>query len=42
LFADLGVQLLWLSKTSNQNFEFEALKEETADLIFIKEIIEYQ
>ena len=34
------VQLLWLSKTSNQNFEFGALKEKTEDLIFLKELIE--
>ena len=34
------VQLLWLSKTSHQNFEFGALKEKTEDLIFLKELIE--
>jgi NADPH:quinone reductase-like Zn-dependent oxidoreductase len=34
------LQLLWLSKVGNQNFEFGTLKEKTEDLIFLKELIE--
>jgi NADPH:quinone reductase-like Zn-dependent oxidoreductase len=34
------VQLLWFSKTGNQNFKFGTLKEKTEDLIFLKDLIE--
>ena len=34
------IQLLWPSKTSIINLEFGTLVEKTADLVFIKELIE--
>ena len=34
------IQLLWVSKTSNPNFEFGTFTEKSEDLLFIKELIE--
>ncbi|MFC2031206.1 NAD(P)-dependent alcohol dehydrogenase [Chloroflexota bacterium] len=34
------VQLLWLSKTGSQNLEFGTLAEKTADLIFVRDLVE--
>ena len=34
------IQLMWLSKSSNLNFEYGLLKETTEDLLFIKELVE--
>jgi len=44
LLATFGLpmlfQLLWLSKTGNQNLEFGTLAEKNEDLVFIKELVE--
>jgi len=34
------VQILWFSRTSRQKFEIGALKEKTADLIFLRDLLE--